>query len=153
MPAAVATAGEQHRDAERDVGELGARRGRVVDEVGLGEQHHRVRPGVEGEHELAFEPTLVRRRAERVHEEHDVDVGRQRVGLEPVALERGAPDEGRAALDDVAHPLTVVGGDDPVTDRHVDVQVAHSHRIGVVGRPHHRAPPTVDAGDTSRSSR
>ena len=47
-------------------------------------------PESNAEHELAFESPLVRWRAERVHEEHDVDVRRQHVGLETVTLERGS---------------------------------------------------------------
>ena len=72
--------------------------------------------------------------ADRVDEEHDVDVGGERVGLEAVALERGPPHERRRAVDDVVDPFAVVGRDDPVADRDVDEQVAGAHRVDVVRR-------------------
>ena len=74
-----------------------ARRLRVVDEVGLGQHDDRLGAAVERQHELALEPALVRRRAEGVGEEDDVDVGGERVGLGAGALERRPPHERRPA--------------------------------------------------------
>ena len=106
-PGTGATAGEQHGHAERHLDELGACRGRVVDEVGLGQHHHRLGSGVERQHELALEPALVGRRVEGVHEEHDVDVGGDRLGLEAGALERRPAHERRMAVDDVLDTFAV----------------------------------------------
>ena len=73
------TAREQDGHTERDVLERDPARFGVLDQVGLGEHHHRLGAGVEREHELALETPRARWRTERVHEEDDVDVGRQRV--------------------------------------------------------------------------
>ncbi len=128
-PRTGATAGEQHGHAERDLDELGACRGRVVDEVGLGQHHHRFGSGVERQHELAFEPALVGRRVEGVHEEHDVDVGGDRLGLEAGALERRPAHERRMAVDDVLDAFAVGRRHDPITDRDVGADVADPQRI------------------------
>ena len=90
-------AGDDHRDAERHLDQLPAGRLGVVDEVGLGQHDDRLGAAVVGQHQLALEAALVRGVAERVGQEDDVDVGGQRVGLRPGALERRPPDERRPA--------------------------------------------------------
>ena len=104
-PRAGAAAGDEDGHAEGDLDQLAPRRLGVVDEVGLGEHDGRLGAAVEGEHELAFETALVRRRPERVGEEHDVDVRGQRVGHGAGALERRPPDERRPAGQDVLDAL------------------------------------------------
>ena len=107
QPGARQPARHDHRHAERDLGQLDLGGHGIVDEIGLGEHDHGLRSGVEGQDELALEPALVGRGAEGVHEEHDVDVGGERVGLEPVPFERGPPHECRRALDDVFDAFAV----------------------------------------------
>ena len=64
-----------NRNLPADAGELRRHRGRVVLEVGFREQHDRARAALDGEGEVALEQPAVELLAERVHDEHDVDVG------------------------------------------------------------------------------
>ena len=91
-------------------------------------------------------------RTERVDEEHHVDVGRQGIGFEAVALERGPTHEGRRALDDVIDPFAISGRHHPVPDRDIDEQIAHPRRPIIASVTHHGAPTAVDARDPSRRS-
>ena len=87
---ALPAADDVHPHPEGDVGDGGDAaldEGVVVDEVALGQHHDRRGPGIEGEHELALEPPLVRWH-ERVHEADDVDVRGDRVRLGADLVER-----------------------------------------------------------------
>jgi hypothetical protein len=142
---------------ERHVAQRLATRFRIVDEIGLGEHDHRFGPRVEREHQFAFQTAWARGRSECVHEEHDVDVGGQRVRHGPHPVERCPSGERRAALQHVLDPFGVGGRDHPVTHRHVGADVAHPEWIGdaarFVHRADHGAPSPVEARDTARRSR
>ena len=62
---------------------------------------------------------------EGVTEEHDIDVGRQRVGDGSGSLERCPAHERRAPLEHVLDPFAVSGRHDPVTDGDVGTDVAN----------------------------
>ena len=91
---------------------------------------------------------------ERVHEEHDVDVGGQRLGLGVRTLERGPADEAAASGQELLDPLAVVGHDHPVAHRDVGSEVADPVRrrrlLAGAGSREERRPAAVDASHPSR---
>ena len=74
QPAAVGGAGQQHRRGQRGLGHLVAFRLRGAGQVGLGQHDHRLGTGVPGDREHPVQPGRARRRRERDHHQHDVDV-------------------------------------------------------------------------------
>ena len=125
----------------------------VVDEIGLREHDHRCGTAVVGQHELPFEPSLVGRRAQRVHEEDDVDVGGEGLGFGAGTLERRPADEGAASRQELVDPLAVLGHDHPVAHRDVGADVADPERrrslIARAGRREERRPAAVDPAHPS----
>ena len=93
--------------AERDFGEFGTRRLRVIDEVGFGEHDHGLGARVERQHEFTFQPARAGGRTESVDEEDNVDVGGEcvRDGAHPV--EGGSPGECRVAVEHVVDLLAM----------------------------------------------
>ena len=91
------------RNLAADAGELRCHRGRVVLEVGLREQHDRARAALDGEREVALEQPAVELLAERMHDEHDVDVGGDHLLARDAGcrLVRGATGDRRSPRHDV----------------------------------------------------
>ena len=145
---------EQNRNPECHVLKRDPPGFRIADQVRLGQHDHRLGAGIECQDELALQTSGARRRSERVHQEHDVDVRRQRVRHRPHPVERCAPGERRAALQHVLDSFAVVRCDHPVADRDVGADVAHPQRVGhtprLVDRAHDRAPSAIEPRHTPR---
>ena len=125
------------------------RRGGVVDEVALGQHDHRPGAAVPRQHQLALQPALIGRRRQRVHQHHDIDVGRDRLRLGPVALERRATHEGTAPRQHDLDSIELHRRHDPVADGDVGADVADPQRL-VIEVAQDRAPPSIEAGDPAR---
>ena len=81
-PSPVSALGHDDLDAHRRTADVVASlldRG-LVDGVGLGQHDDRRRATLEGEHQLALEPPRIRPVGQRLHDQHDVDVGRDDLG-------------------------------------------------------------------------
>ena len=125
----------------------------VAGQISLGQHDHRRRAAVVAQDQLALQSPLVRRRRQRVEDEHDVDVGGQRLRLPAGPFVRGTADEGASAGQYVLHPLTVRGADHPVTHRDIGAEIAEPLRrrptATRTGRRQDRRPATIDPADAA----
>ena len=78
-------------------------------------------------------------------EEHDVDVGGERVGDRPGSLERCPAYERRTPLEHVLDALAVAGRHNPVAHGDVGTDVADPFGTAHTVAGEQRAPPAVDA--------
>ena len=107
------------RNLPADAGELRCHGGRVVLEVGLREQHDRPRAALDGEREVTLEQPAVDLLAERMHDEHEVDVGSDHLLARDARcrLVRGATGDRRSPRHDVDDGARRVERDPVADDR------------------------------------
>jgi hypothetical protein len=122
---------------------------RVLAEVGLGEQDHRLRAALPAERQVPLQPAQAEPLVERVDQEYDVDVGRH--DLPDRLLAGGLPREAGAPLHQRPQDGVVAARDGrthrrPVAHRRC-LEPRRNHRPVHGLRGEHRADAAVDAGD------
>ena len=101
--------------AERDRFDVVEERLHVVDEVGLRQQHDRLRAALPRHREVALEPARVEVERQRLHEERDVDVRREDLLLRDV--QRLLAGDGRTPRQQRRDQVRGQVEADPVADR------------------------------------
>ncbi len=132
--AETASAGQAPSVTDLDLGE---ERRRLVDEVGLREQHDRLRPALPGHGQVALEAARVEVERQRLGEERDVDVRREHLlagGLPHLlARDRGAPRKERLDERRLRGHADPVANGGQVTRPHQVVRRAGA-QLAVLGR-------------------
>jgi hypothetical protein len=150
-------------DADRQYGHRAAERGadverlpgRVLAKVGLGEHHERLGLRVGGQREEALQAAHVQLAVERPHDQRQVDVRRQHLGL-GAAVVRGAGDPAPAWQQGLHHAGLGVGGDPVADGREVGgagSRVGHAPGRDAgqrAGGGQQLQPPAVRGGDACR---
>ena len=121
---------------------------RVIDRVGLGQQHDGTRTAVEGENEFALEAAWVDAGRRGMKQKNHVDVRGHNVGNGARTFERSASHQSRSARSNVFHTLDICVDGHVVADGHLRADVADP--CFVAGCVDERTPAPIEAANPPR---